>query len=48
MKLGKLPLGVRERRDDVRVGTVAGAGILGPAGTRPGVADVQEHLLDFA
>ena len=48
MKRGKLLLGIGQRRDDMSFGSIPGAGLRRPASPRPSVADVQEHLLDFA
>ncbi len=48
MKLGKLLLYVGQRCDDMSISPISGAGLSGPASPRSSVADVQEHLLDFA
>ena len=48
MKGGQFPLGVSQRRDDVRIGSIPGTGLSRPACPRPGVTDMQKHLLDLA
>ena len=48
MEFAKLLLCVSQRRDNMGFGPIFGAGLRGSASPRPGVAEVQKDLLDFA
>lgn len=48
MKLGQLPLGIRQRGDDMSLSSILGASLRSPASPRTSIADVQKDPLDLA